>query len=76
MDSYDASPLSALFALATLLPSLGVSIRRLHDLDKSGWWLLLAFLPLIGSLILLYWLIQRGTGRDNRFGPDPFAAAG
>lgn len=71
MDTYGVGPLTGLFALATLLPSLGVSIRRLHDLDKSGWWLLLAILPLIGGLILLFWYVQRGTTGDNSYGPDP-----
>lgn len=64
-------PLSMLFSLAILLPNIGVSIRRLHDLDKSGWWLLLVFLPLIGALVLLYWFVHRGSVGDNQFGPDP-----
>lgn len=57
---------SALFSLATLLPSLAVGARRLHDIDKSGWWQLLWFIPVIGWLVLLYWAVQ--PGRDpNRF---------
>ncbi len=63
------SPLQMLFSLATLLPSLGVTVRRLHDTDRSGWWILLGLIPIIGSLILLWWYIQRGTEGDNRFGP-------
>jgi uncharacterized membrane protein YhaH (DUF805 family) len=64
-----ASVLGSIWSLATLLPSLGVAVRRLHDLDKSGWWLLLGFIPLIGALVLLYWFCQPGTPGDNRFGP-------
>jgi uncharacterized membrane protein YhaH (DUF805 family) len=54
---------------------LGIGMRRLHDLDKSGWWLLLALIPLLGALVLLFFFVQRGTVGDNRFGPDPLAAA-
>ena len=61
-------------ALALFLPGLAVSIRRLHDRDKSGWWVLLAFIPLIGAIILLIWFIMRGTQGPNRFGPDPLQA--
>lgn len=56
--------------LAFIIPMLAVSIRRLHDLDKSGWWYLIGFIPLAG-LILLYWFCLKGTEGDNRFGPDP-----
>ena len=62
--------LALVFVLAIILPSLAVSIRRLHDLDKSGWWILISFVPIIG-LILLYWFCLKGTDGDNRFGPDP-----
>ena len=68
-----ASLLGSIWSLATLLPSLGVSVRRLHDLDKSGWWLLLGFIPLIGALVLLYWFCLPGTPGDNRFGPPQIA---
>jgi uncharacterized membrane protein YhaH (DUF805 family) len=61
--------LQPIFGLATLLPGIGVCVRRLHDLDKSGWWLLIAFIPLIGALVLLYWFCQPGTPGDNQFGP-------
>lgn len=56
--------------LALILPGIAVSIRRLHDLDKSGWWLLIGLIPLAG-LILLYWFCLTGTDGDNRFGSDP-----
>jgi uncharacterized membrane protein YhaH (DUF805 family) len=57
--------------LAVLLPGLGVSVRRLHDLDRSGWWLLLSFIPLVGAIVLIYWDCQPGTAGDNKFGPNP-----
>ena len=62
------SVLTVLFALATLLPGLAVSVRRLHDLDKSGWFLLLVLIPLVGAIILLVWACQEGTRGPNRFG--------
>lgn len=62
--------LSGLWNLATLLPSLAVAVRRMHDTGRSGWWLLLFLVPLIGVLIVLYWFIQRGTVGTNQYGPD------
>jgi uncharacterized membrane protein YhaH (DUF805 family) len=59
------------FALAVLIPSLAVVFRRLHDLDKSAWWILIGIIPLIGSLLLLYWFCQPGTSGSNQYGPDP-----
>lgn len=50
--------LSAVFTLATLLPSIAVTARRLHDIDRSGWWQLVYLVPLIGWLVMLYWLVQ------------------
>lgn len=67
--------LSGLVALAFLLPSLAVSVRRLHDKDKSGWFLLLGFIPIIGGLILLFWFVTPGTPGANRFGADPLGGA-
>src|SRR5262249_55622094 len=57
--------------LILALPGLAGSVRRLHDLDKSGWFVLLAFVPLVGSIILLIWFCMRGTAGSNRFGHDP-----
>ncbi len=65
-----------LFAIAwlgLLLPLLAVQIRRLHDLDKSGWFWLFILIPLVGPIILLVWYCTRGTLGPNRFGPDPLA---
>jgi uncharacterized membrane protein YhaH (DUF805 family) len=66
--------LSGIAALALFLPGLAVSVRRLHDRDKSGWFILLHFIPLVGFIILLIWFCMRGTVGPNRFGPDPLSA--
>ena len=67
---------SALFGLATLLPSLAVQVRRLHDLDRTGWWIFIGVIPLIGWIILIIWYCSRGTAGPNRFGPDALATDG
>ena len=60
-----------LFGVGTIIPSLAVSIRRMHDQDKSGWFLLLALIPLLGGLVVLVFMCLEGTKGPNRFGPDP-----
>lgn len=62
---------SLLFSLAVILPSLAVAARRLHDIGKSGWWILLWLLPVIGPVILIYWWACRGEEGANDHGPDP-----
>ena len=57
--------------LAVLLPSLAVQVRRLHDTDSSGWWLLLALIPYLGAFIMVVWFCIPGTKGKNRFGMDP-----
>lgn len=64
---------AALITLALLAPSITVGVRRLHDRDMSGWWILLVLIPAIGTLILLILFVMRGTEGPNRFGPDPLA---
>jgi uncharacterized membrane protein YhaH (DUF805 family) len=59
--------------LGLILPGLALYVRRLHDTDHSGWWILLGFIPLIGGLILLVWTIMKGTSGPNKYGPDPLA---
>jgi uncharacterized membrane protein YhaH (DUF805 family) len=63
--------ISSLFGLAVLLPGLAVTVRRLHDLDRTGWWIFLGLIPLVGAIILIIWFCSRGTDGPNRFGPDP-----
>ncbi|NBT29875.1 MAG: DUF805 domain-containing protein [Gammaproteobacteria bacterium] len=74
MDDRSSGPLYTLFSLVTLIPNISISVRRLHDLDKSGWWLFLILIPLIGSIVLIIWFIRRGTEGTNRFGPDPLGS--
>ena len=64
-------PLTTIAQLALFLPGLSVSVRRLHDVDRSGWWILIGLIPLIGAILLLVWFCSRGTIGPNRFGPDP-----
>ncbi len=65
--------LSALFGLAVLIPSLSVSVRRLHDTSRTGWWLLIAFVPLIGAIVLIIFYVMESHG-DNEYGPAPGGA--
>jgi uncharacterized membrane protein YhaH (DUF805 family) len=65
------SILSGIFSLAMLLPGLAVSVRRLHDIDKSGYLVLLGLIPVVGAVILLIWTIQPGMTTENQYGPDP-----
>lgn len=60
-----------LYQLAVLLPSIGVQIRRLHDTDRSGWWILFGLIPIIGWIVMIIWLASRGTPGPNRYGPGP-----
>jgi uncharacterized membrane protein YhaH (DUF805 family) len=67
----NGSVIASLWNLAVLIPSIAVAARRLHDIDRSGWWLLLFFVPLIGFVMLIIWWIGQGTPGYNRFGADP-----
>lgn len=67
----EADTLMPLLALASLLPYLAACVRRLHDTDRSGWWLLIQFVPVIGQVLLHVLLAQPGTEGPNRFGDDP-----
>lgn len=67
--------LSMIFMLAILIPNIAVGIRRLHDLDKSGWWVLIGLIPLIGAIVLIVFFVSEGTRGPNRFGPDPKGGA-
>ena len=60
-----------LFIMAMLIPSLAVAVRRLHDTGRSGWWLLVGLIPLIGFILLLIWFCTKGSVGENRFGFPP-----
>jgi uncharacterized membrane protein YhaH (DUF805 family) len=62
---------SALVGLGLLLPGLSVSIRRLHDTNRTGWWILIYLIPLIGLIVLLVFYLQQGDPGENRYGPPP-----
>lgn len=64
---------SGLYALAAFLPGLALTVRRLHDTERSGWWVLIGLIPLIGTLVLLYFMVCRGTAGPNRYGIDPLS---
>ena len=63
--------LLSLWSLFIFIPALAVVIRRLHDTDRSGWWILISLVPLIGPIVLLVFCCIDGTRGPNRFGPDP-----
>ncbi|MEO8574281.1 MAG: DUF805 domain-containing protein [Pyrinomonadaceae bacterium] len=64
-------PFYLLYVLATLIPGLAVSVRRLHDIGKSGWFMLLALIPCVGGIILLIFDVTPGDAGENEYGPDP-----
>lgn len=71
--SADASVglLSGIYALAVLIPSIAVSVRRLHDTGRTGWWLLIALVPVIGAIVLLIFMVLDSQPGTNEYGPSP-----
>jgi len=65
----DTSVLGGLYGLIIFLPGLAVSVRRLHDIGKSGWWFLISFVPLAGFVVLLYFMASPSEEGDNMYGP-------
>jgi uncharacterized membrane protein YhaH (DUF805 family) len=63
-------PCALFVTFANLIPNLAVSFRRLHDTDRSAWWLLIAAIPILGALVLLVFTLLPGTRGANRFGPE------
>ncbi|MFF0469908.1 DUF805 domain-containing protein [Micromonospora zamorensis] len=57
--------------LALLLPTLAVAVRRLHDTDRTGWWVLIGLVPLVGAIVLIVFFVSDSTHGANRFGPSP-----
>ena len=66
--------LSGLYGLAMLIPGIAVGVRRLHDTNRSGWWLLIGLVPLIGAIVLLVFFVQDSQAGENQHGPNPKAA--
>jgi uncharacterized membrane protein YhaH (DUF805 family) len=67
----DEGMLTTIYGLLIMLPSWAVQFRRLHDTDRSAWWLLLVLIPIIGWIVILIFNCQNGTPGENRFGSDP-----
>ena len=63
--------LAYLWSLAVFIPSLAVSVRRLHDIGRSGWWLFLSLIPLVGAIILIIWYCTDSQPGANQYGPNP-----
>ncbi|MGD0398925.1 MAG: DUF805 domain-containing protein [Syntrophobacteraceae bacterium] len=71
----NGSVLASIYALGILIPGIAVGVRRLHDTNRSGWWLLLALVPLIGSVVLIVFMVQDSQPGDNQYGQNPKQAA-
>jgi uncharacterized membrane protein YhaH (DUF805 family) len=63
--------LGGIYTLAVLIPGIAVSVRRLHDNSRSGWWFLIALVPLIGGIVLLVFMVQDSKSGQNQFGSNP-----
>lgn len=63
-----------IYGLAVLIPGIAVSVRRLHDTSRSGWWLLISLVPLVGAIVLLVFMASDSTPGDNQFGSNPKTA--
>ncbi len=66
-----ANIFSILFFLGLLIPSIAVFVRRLHDTNRSAWWILIGIVPIIGGIVLFVFVVLDGTPGENRYGPDP-----
>ncbi len=64
-----------IFALATLVPSIAVTMRRLHDSGRSGWWYLISFVPYVGGIVLFIFMLLEGQPGENKYGPAPESPA-
>lgn len=64
-----ASPISSIYGLAILIPSIAVAARRLHDIGRSGWWQLIGLIPLLGWALMIWWMTRPSEPNDNQFGP-------
>ena len=67
---------TGILGLALLIPTIAVTVRRLHDIDRTGWWILIYLVPLIGPIVMLVFGCLKGTAGKNRFGEDPVSTEG
>lgn len=63
--------IQGLVSLALLLPGLGLCVRRLHDISKSGWWIFISLVPLLGAILLIVWFCKPSDAVMNQYGPEP-----
>jgi len=76
-EAEPSAPVAALMVifglayLGVIIPSLAVTVRRLHDTNRTGWWIFIRVIPFVGSLVLFIFTVIEGTRGPNRFGPDP-----
>jgi uncharacterized membrane protein YhaH (DUF805 family) len=63
--------LGSIYALAVLIPAIAVAVRRLHDTDRSGWWLLISLIPLIGAIVLIVFFATDSNPGNNQYGTNP-----
>jgi uncharacterized membrane protein YhaH (DUF805 family) len=63
--------LDQIYGLAVLLPGIGIGIRRLHDIGRSGWWMLIGLIPIVGTIILIVFQVKEGQPGENKYGTNP-----
>ena len=66
--------LGGIYSLAILIPGIAVSVRRLHDTERSGWWLLIGLIPLLGAIVLIIFMVQDSNTGENQYGANPKGA--
>lgn len=75
LNSSIVAVLAVILSIVIILPTLAVSVRRLHDTGRSGWWYLIIFVPLVGGILLLVWWALDGEPGVNQYGPSPLSLA-
>ena len=66
---FDSNLISSAYGFGSMLPAIAVGVRRLHDIDKSGWWLLISLIPIAGAIWLIVYLARKGQSDTNQYGP-------
>jgi uncharacterized membrane protein YhaH (DUF805 family) len=66
--------IAGLYSLVVFIPGLAVAVRRLHDTDRSAWWILISLVPLVGFVVLIIFFVQGGSEGDNKYGPNPLVS--
>ncbi len=74
-QAINSAILSTIYSLAVLIPSIAVTVRRLHDTNRTGWWVLIGLIPVIGFIVLLIFTVQDSQEGENQHGPNPKGAA-